>query len=436
MAYYQTQSTMARLLMINFRFPPAQVVSSKRLGHFYLSAKAVFKEVHVITSELSFKYPSDPLLDIPIESMQVIQHRDFRSSLPLMGSVTSGLKGRAKRGKIGRVLLSFRKRWPFFYLFGDGGADYIAKAVERAKQLIRKHSISHIFTSYGPYADTLIGHKLKQQFPGLIWVADFRDIFDNQPSREGLQRHSLWYMRRKLQNADRLTTVSEGLAERLSQIHPDVSVLYNGMGSLSDHPMGTPSRSALRITYTGSLYDRWEGLRVFFKALQILDGRKGRDNSRVQFRYYGSESEEAEATLRSAAVDIDAIFESTVSMSEALRHQKESHINLLLSWSHPRQKGILNAKLFEYIGARRPIFAIVVGPHDSELQYWVEEVGKGKCYFLSLHTTDEIAQGLDQMILSVRSGEWKASKSLPAKMIWSEQGPAFWKSLLTDNASA
>jgi hypothetical protein len=43
---------------------------------------------------------------------------------------------------------------------------------------------------------------------------------------------------------------------------------------------------------------------------------------------------------------------------EALKHQRESQILLLLPWSNPKETGHHSAKLFEYLAAGRPILAI------------------------------------------------------------------------------
>jgi hypothetical protein len=424
---------MARLLMIHFRFPPAHVVSSKRLGHIYLSAKSAFDRVHVITSEVSLNYPSDPLLYIPIPYLDVIKHRDFRSTVSSYGQSSSQFIGKAKKSWLGQYLLSMRKRWPFFYFFGDGGKDYIQKTAARARELIRDEGFTHIFTSYGPYADIIIGQKLKQEFPGLYWIADFRDIFDNQPALEPPLIHPFWYLRQKIKRADHVTTVSEGLAERLRQMCKDASVLYNGIGDFSQHPDETQLPPPIRITYTGSLYgDRWEALRLFYRAIHSIGSKAdgSPDLKNLQFRYYGSECESSRWLAESEAPELDAVHQPTVSIAEALQHQKESHINLLLSWSHRKQRGVLSAKLFEYIGAKRPIFAIIQGPHDAELQYWIEKVGRGRCYFSTIHMREEISQGLALMISQVREGRWQPQKVLPEEIFWSAQGPKFWKRLL------
>ncbi|MCS6841315.1 MAG: hypothetical protein NZ701_11090, partial [Roseiflexus sp.] len=43
---------------------------------------------------------------------------------------------------------------------------------------------------------------------------------------------------------------------------------------------------------------------------------------------------------------------------EALAQQRAADVLLLLLWNDPRERGVYTGKLFEYLGARRPILGI------------------------------------------------------------------------------
>lgn len=421
--------------MVGYHFPPARLVSSKRLGHFYKEALSFFEDIFVLTSATSEAYDMDSLLDFPVENKEAFRHRDFRSSVQQQTGLSSRLTRRLKQYGIGRNLLHLRKRWPFFYWFGDGGQDYIQQAVKRAEALIKDHQITHLFTSYGPYADLIVGYKLKKQHSKLTWIADFRDIFENKPTLDPYQRNPFWYMEKKVKLADQVTTVSEGLAQRLRLIHPSVSVLYNGIGEFSQHPQTVPPSLPVTISYTGSMYDRWHALEVFFQVLKACNSGTSDSAEQIQFRYFGTDASECQSRAEEVQVESHCTVHDPVSMAQALRFQKESHIDLLLSWSHTRQKGVLNAKLFEYLGAGRPIFAVVTGPRDEELSYWVETVGRGKCFFTAEHALSEMGAGLNALIELVRSGRWEAPENLPPEIYWSRQGPKFMSRILEKTES-
>jgi hypothetical protein len=428
---------MARLLMINYRFPPSQFVSCKRLGHLFLAAKSVFEDIHVITSKQNNDYPADPLLQFQVSNKHLIDHSDLRAKLHFKSNNENPWIENMKRSYLGQKVLEFRKRWPLFYYFGDGGSDYIRKTVNKAKIIIEEHQITHIFTSYGPYADVVIGKELKKSHPDLVWIADFRDLFENKPWRGFKKGYPFWHLNKIVQNADYITTVSKGLAAKFSEIHPKVNVLYNGLGALTQHPEKSPSGLGIRISYTGSLYHRWNALDLFLKIFKNISQAQASETKiqNVSLNYFGPDNSVFQNKITKQGLKKSVFTSAAVSMKSALRIQKESQINLLLSWAHQKQKGILNAKLFEYLASGRPIFAVVDGPIDNELKYWVEDVGNGKCFFSEVNSPAKIADGLNDLIGQIEKGSWSPPKSLPNRIYWSVQGLDFWKKTIDKKKS-
>ena len=51
-------------------------------------------------------------------------------------------------------------------------------------------------------------------------------------------------------------------------------------------------------------------------------------------------------------------FHSPISRSDSIQKQRLADILLFLPWDDVKQKGILTGKIFEYIGAGRPILSI------------------------------------------------------------------------------
>lgn len=64
-----------------------------------------------------------------------------------------------------------------------------------------------------------------------------------------------------------------------------------------------------------------------------------------------------------------------VSFNESIRKQKESTTLLLLGWNDERDKGTYTGKIFEYLGAMRPILAI--GVKDGVVDKLLKESGSG-----------------------------------------------------------
>ena len=66
-----------------------------------------------------------------------------------------------------------------------------------------------------------------------------------------------------------------------------------------------------------------------------------------------------------------------VAHGEAVRLQCGADVLLMLQWDNPSEAGNLPGKLFEYLGARRPILAL--GYEGGEMARIIRERGAGVC---------------------------------------------------------
>jgi glycosyltransferase involved in cell wall biosynthesis len=101
---------------------------------------------------------------------------------------------------------------------------------------------------------------------------------------------------------------------------------------------------------------------ALFAALQRLGSRAGQ--VRVAFYGWGVQgmvSIMSEAQRYGVAHVLE--MKDAVPHQEALGLQRAADVLLLLLWNDPRERGVYTGKLFEYLGARRPILGI--GPADN-----------------------------------------------------------------------
>jgi hypothetical protein len=80
-----------------------------------------------------------------------------------------------------------------------------------------------------------------------------------------------------------------------------------------------------------------------------------------------------ESILREANWQGNWIDHGHIELQDAWALQQKSHVNLLFSWSKQDSKGILTAKVYEYLGARRPILAIMEGEEEKELEEMISD---------------------------------------------------------------
>ena len=374
-------------MFIAYTFPPVQKVSSRRLRYLYLYFRERFGAVHVITSSVGTAMPTDPELAVPAEPI-VIQQKDLRYWLAGRrdGTLPDVLPHAQKSSCWYRSLRRLRGAFPFLLLFGDGSPAYLWRSYRQGKRLVDRGGITHLFSSYPPWSNHLVAWALKRRFPHLTWIADFRDLHVD-PSRNDVwwpamqRRVTRWLLRR----ADTVWTVSQGLRQTLERLHPRVRVVRNHLAHLPP-PRTAPRSAVFTISYTGALYYQLSDPGLLFGTLRELLATGQIAAERIRLQYFGSDHLAWDRLV--AAYDLTAISDSSPKVERALARcaQQEAQLNLLLSWSHPQQRGILTAKLYEYLAAGRPILTLLHGPPDPELTALVEATGAGRVFSDQLPT--------------------------------------------------
>jgi len=197
----------------------------------------------------------------------------------------------------------------------------------------------------------------------LPWVADVRDCLN-------VQRFGSWYKRpffrrqerRLCRKATHVVTVSEGLAEVLRNLSgKPVSVIHNGFDPML-LPEAKPKPSTVfTILYAGTLVPGAQDPRPLFHALNLCFASGKVDPNRVEVRFLGTPPERVEQLLTGTLAKLPVRVLPRVTHREALEAQVSASVLLLLAYGPA--KGIMTAKVFDYLAAGRPILAV---PDDGE----------------------------------------------------------------------
>lgn len=430
-----------KLLIQSYKFPPVQVVGAQRLFHLCRQAREFFQQIEVITTSNRRHFPQDDSLRLSGPRVHEIPTHDLRTWLLQRGRVGAYLTSEDRSFFDLMGLRHLYYSFPFVRYFGDGGHGYVRRSYRRAVELVESEGITHVLTSYRPWSDHLVALRLKRRFPHLVWIADFRD-FPVDPIRQDVwwpawQRRVL---RRLLEPVDVLTTVSDGLAQHFAPYHQRVIVLRNGLPNLPSGFPSAPASSRFTISYTGSLYPRLQTAAPLLRILRRLLNEGLIHSSRLELRYAGKDGEIWQEWLRRHGLShLNRDF-GLVPLVQAQALQRESQINLLLSWSAPNYGGIMTAKLAHYLAAGRPIITILSGPADPELTRLVEKTGAGFVY----PTADPRAEDqLTSFLLDAYRG-WAFSGALPWQTspqplqpyTWPAQMERLWQVLAPEAAAS
>lgn len=237
------------------------------------------------------------------------------------------------------------------------------------------------------------------------WVADFRDIPDQRSiwvgNGGGLRAY--WARHRQYRVATQAAaavTVSPALAEALrSRLSGPVHVIPNGFDP-AEHKRavgtGRASSDRFAITYTGIVYPRHRDPKPLFAAIDYLAGERKIDLRDIAINFWCSSPASLKRLSSGFKSDCCVSAFNFIPRGEALETQRSSDVLLMLA--HGRERGVYTSKIFEYLGARRPILCI---PGDGDcVDALLQETGAG----VSCSSVDEIAA-----VLLRWYQEWKAT---------------------------
>lgn len=412
-------------LLLAYKYPPVSHPGSLRWYHISRQLAKRGIPYSVQTSANQSIFPQDAALSPgACANITLIPTNDLRSWRASRKEQAGHLAISEKSSASHAFFRSLYHAYPFVLFTGDGGYTYLRKSYRAAVKLIEEEGVTHLFSSFRPWADHLVAYRLKKKYPHLVWIADFRDL-PVDPVRRDIWWPALqtWWQKRVLQRANIVTTVSEGLARRLRSDHQQVVVVRNGLASLPNGFLTAPASAHFTITYTGSLYPGWQSAAPLLQLLRELINEGELNPAHLELHYAGKEGAlwqewTARHTLRYLSTD-----HGMVSLARAQEMQSNSQLNLLLSWSAKDYGGIMTAKLGSYLSAGRPIIALLQGPPDPELSQVVEQTGAGFVY------ASQDAESLQQLrtFLLHAYRTWAFSGALPWRIDPHKLQPYSWE---------
>ena len=242
--------------------------------------------------------------------------------------------------------------------FPDAKAGWFASARRLGERVIRQEKPDAIFATAPPFTTLMIGAALKR-FSGLPLVADFRDPWPMGfvPPPRFLIGRTERLRRRILGESDAVLAVNHGTAAFLDG---KAEVLENGFDP-DEFAVGARKLDGFNIVHVGNVWENEQEL------VSVLDAT--REMNAVRVRLVGKTSARLKERLVSYSHFEDL---GLLPHGETLAVMKGA--DLLLYLSKPSQS--VGIKLYEYLGAGRPILS--VGCEDSEAAQLVVQHHAGK----------------------------------------------------------
>ena len=341
------------IAVVTYNWPPRNAIGTHRPYSWakYWSRSGV--KVTVLTArKQAFDEPLD--LRFPLLPEVDVQEIQFGGSSARFAPALSGIATALKSVK--RML---RSRFGFVLDPRDAWAN---KA--KYSSLMLADKVDVVVSTFGPRSSHIIASNMKRHNPGLLWIADYRDLWSNSHLAGYSARE-----RRKQQaleeatvgaRADVITTVSDEMAEQQREfLRKPVWVIPNGFDTEVAPPEDAgPASGCSRIVYTGMIYRGHRDPTPLFIALKelLVEGRINAGSIRVEF--YGPLERWLEEAIVSFGLESLVDVHGRVSRDVCLAQQREADLLLLLESGAAEAAGVLTGKLFEYLAAGRPILSL------------------------------------------------------------------------------
>ncbi|WP_029898481.1 glycosyltransferase [Desulfohalovibrio reitneri] len=352
-----------KILFLSFYFPPFTAPGSVRAGKMAEYFHRRGHDVRVVTvnsiplrPSLSTDLPEERCLRTPWLDVNAPYHLFRRDS----GASASGPAFEG-RGLLGRVASAGLAAYKKLVHFPDAQAGWLPWLLSRGGALIDSFQPDLLYASSSPPTSLLAAARLTRG-RNLPWVAEYRDLWTASHYHDRPWPLSVLERRmedRAVSTASGLVSVSDDLTRFLANRYgkPAVTVM-NGF-SREDYPDPAPEARAgpdtLRIVYTGIIYRNKRDPSPLFEAINLLDED---ERSRVRVDFYGHRLPGLRELVENHGLNGQVSINQQVSHRESLRIQREADALLLLLWNTPEERGVYTSKLFEYLGARRPILQV------------------------------------------------------------------------------
>ncbi|MFH0989466.1 MAG: glycosyltransferase [bacterium] len=249
----------------------------------------------------------------------------------------------------------------------DARIGWYPYAVKAGKEIIVREQIQALYSSSPPYTTALIAKRLSRS-AGIPWVAGFRDPwtgFLSTPDRWFLPAAIDRHLERSVyQRATRIETAWRGIQKDILKKIPSLDqskFIYHPNGYDAEDYPSLESRTDHRftVTYTGSMYGK-RNPRSFIQAVEQLVASGKVDPQRIRLKFIGRFGAEVREMLNNSMLRESIAIIPYLPHSESIEALLHSHALLLVVDEAKGSDEIVPGKVFEYLGAQRPIIALAI----------------------------------------------------------------------------
>ena len=271
----------------------------------------------------------------------------------------------------------------------DARIGWLLSAVKEGRQILKEYPVRAIYSSSPPYTPSLVARRL-HRISKIPWIAGFRDPwtgFLSTPNRWAIPRAIDRSLERSVLTEANLVEVAwKGITQDARGKYPELPAekfihIPNGFDSADFlEPDITkraihPKNAKCTITYSGSLYGPRNPL-SFLKAVESLIERKEIDPNKMTLRFVGRFGAPIHDMLDRPLIRLMIEKIEYVPHAKAVELLLDSDALLLIVDDVASVSEIVPGKVYEYLGAARPIMAIA--PPEGAIGELLRETEAGE----------------------------------------------------------
>lgn len=400
-----------KVLIISYLFPPIGGVGVQRALSLARHLPGQGFDVHVLHARNAAGPVHDTALLKNIPGTVHI-HGAFTPELPFhfrqklwkwfggnstLSNTPQASKSQGKRSfSLKRLPIEFGRR----ILCPEPEVLWVPFALRRARALVREHNIDALLVTAPPFSSFLVGNALKQEFPRLKLITDFRDDwlrfylgeFAYQRS-EYIYRRAAAIERKTVELSDRVVVVTETMLDHIRQRYQDqdpkkFAFLPNGYepAAVVNFRICSHDESKIVVSHVGTVYSA-SSPRYYLDALDTLPEEV---RQKFQTRLVGRVADTEVPYVSNRKSDVK--LAGFMPQAEALKEMGAADYLLLIM----TDAASLTGKVFEYLATGKPILAIA--HPDGEVARLLQRTGAGWC------AAPDDPNGIREMILRAHEG--------------------------------
>ena len=258
---------------------------------------------------------------------------------------------------------------------------WVSPSIKFLSKKLEEEKITHIISTGPPHSMHLIALGLKKKYPGLQWIADFRDpwseldlLNDFRLTRFSRLRHRS-LEKSVLSKCDLVLTVSESWVKSFQDLGAhNVKLLTNGFDP-EDFSEISNNHEKFIIGHYG-LLNHLRNPKRLWKTLNDLCQKNEIFNEKLEIRFAGHLDQEVLSEIKAFTLLKDKIkVLGYLNHVDVIKEYRSSSVLLLLLFNSKSGIGNYPGKIFEYFAANKPILAF--GPQGSDVEDLLNKTNTG-----------------------------------------------------------